>query len=234
MELLVATSVEVSACRRDASAQQTSQRGQQKQSEDHKRLPLSGSKLAMEAVVSPRNNTMFCRQEGKLMEDIREHYLSWLRDAHAMEEQALTMMNGMLSRLENYPVLRARLEQHIKETERQAAALSQLLEARDSGTSTVKDTLGKATALGQAMGGMFADDEVVKGTMASYTFEHMEVAAYKVLISAAAVLEDTAAIGVFEQNLAEEQDMADWLFDHMDQTTRIFLARDEAGLPARR
>lgn len=168
------------------------------------------------------------------MEDIREHYLAWLRDAHAMEEQALTMMKGMLSRLENYPVLCARMEQHITETERQAAALSKLLEGRDSGTSVMKDALGKATAFGQAMSGMFADDEVVKGAMASYTFEHMEIAAYKVLISTATTLEDTTALAVFEQNLAEEQEMADWLLDHLDQTTRIFLARDEAGLQARR
>ena len=168
------------------------------------------------------------------MEDIREHYLAWLRDAHAMEEQALTMMKGMLSRLENYPVLCARMEQHITETERQAEALRKLLEGRDSGTSVMKDALGKATAFGQAMSGMFADDEVVKGAMASYTFEHMEIAAYKVLISTATTLEDTTALAVFEQNLAEEQEMADWLLDHLDQTTRIFLARDEAGLQARR
>ncbi len=168
------------------------------------------------------------------MEDLRDHYLAWLRDAHAMEEQALTMMRGMLSRLENYPVLCARMEQHVKETERQAEAVRKLLEGRDSGTSLVKDALGKAGALTQAFSGMFADDEVVKGTMASYTFEQMEIAAYKVLISTASVLEDTTAIAVFEQNLVEEQDMADWLFDHLDQTTRIFLARDEAGLPARR
>ena len=57
-----------------------------------------------------------------------------------------------------------------------------------SSSSVMKDTLGKATALGQAMGGLFADDEVVKGTMASYTFEHMEISAYKVLVSTAAVL----------------------------------------------
>ena len=168
------------------------------------------------------------------MEDIRDHYLAWLRDAHAMEEQALTMMRGMLSRLEHYPVLCARMEQHVAETERQAAALRKLLEGRDSSSSVMKDTLGKATALGQAMGGLFADDEVVKGTMASYTFEHMEISAYKVLVSTAAVLEDSTAIPVLEQILAEEQAMADWLFDHMDQTTRIFLARDEAGIPARR
>jgi ferritin-like metal-binding protein YciE len=36
----------------------------------------------------------------------------WLRDAHAMEQHALTMLKGQESRLENYPQLRDRISQH--------------------------------------------------------------------------------------------------------------------------
>jgi len=38
----------------------------------------------------------------------------WLGDAHAMEQQALTMLKGKESRLENYPDLRQRISQHIR------------------------------------------------------------------------------------------------------------------------
>lgn len=168
------------------------------------------------------------------MDDLREHYHAWLRDAHAMEQQALTMMRGMLARLEHYPELSARIERHIGETERQAAALEDLLEGRDAGTSMMKDAMGKMAATGQAIGGMFATDEVVKGGMASYTFEHMEIIAYKVLIATARQLGDETAVAIFEQILTEEQDMADWLFDNMEKTAQTFLARDAADLLARR
>lgn len=168
------------------------------------------------------------------MEDMRDHYLSWMRDAHAMEEQALTMMRGMLSRLENYPDLSARIERHVAETERQCDLLHALLEERSTGRSVMKDTMARMVAAGQGLSGMFAGDEVVKGGMSSYTFEHMEIAAYKVLIATARMLGDAPAVAVFEQILAEEQEMADWLYDHLDETTRIFLARDEADMPARR
>ncbi|MBL8562079.1 MAG: ferritin-like domain-containing protein [Gemmobacter sp.] len=168
------------------------------------------------------------------MNDIRSHYLAWLRDAHAMEEQALTMMRGMVSRLEHYPELSARIEQHIAETEDQAGALRDLLDSRDTSTSMLKDAMGKMAATGQALSGLFAADEVVKGGMASYTFEHMEIIAYKVLIATARQLGDTAALSVFERNLAEEQAMADWLLAHMEETTRAFLTRDAADLPAGR
>ncbi|NGM46136.1 ferritin-like domain-containing protein [Rhodobacter sp. SGA-6-6] len=168
------------------------------------------------------------------MEETREHYLAWLRDAHAMEEQALTMMRGMRSRLENYPDLSARIDRHIAETEGQAEDLRRLLEGQDTGSSVMKDAMARMTATGQALSGMFVGDEVVKGSMASYTFEHMEIAAYKVLIAAAKQLGETGAVAVFERILVQEQDMADWLFDHLDQTTQIFLARDEANLQAKR
>lgn len=168
------------------------------------------------------------------MEEIRENYLAWLRDAHAMEEQALTMMQGMLSRLENYPALSARIRAHISETERQEATLRQMLEARASDTSMLKDLMGKMTAGGQALSGLFASDEVVKGSMASYTFEHMEIAAYQVLIATARALGDGAAVAEFEKILAEEQAMADWLAAHLPETTSLYLTRDAANLTAGR
>jgi ferritin-like metal-binding protein YciE len=32
--------------------------------------------------------------------------------------------------------------------------------------------MGKSMAMGQGMSGAFVEDEIVKGSMASYTFEH--------------------------------------------------------------
>lgn len=36
--------------------------------------------------------------------------------------------------------------------------------------------MGKLAAFGQAMGGMTTSDEIVKGAMASYVFETLEIA----------------------------------------------------------
>ncbi|EFD6852775.1 ferritin-like domain-containing protein, partial [Escherichia coli] len=52
-----------------------------------------------------------------------EHYHDWLRDAHAMEKQAEKMLESMASRIENYPELRSRIEQHISETKNQLSQL---------------------------------------------------------------------------------------------------------------
>ncbi len=51
----------------------------------------------------------------------QDHLLDWLRDAHAMEEQAITMLEAQASRLENYPALRRRVQEHLHQTRAQAA-----------------------------------------------------------------------------------------------------------------
>ncbi|SEO32133.1 Ferritin-like metal-binding protein YciE [Paracoccus alcaliphilus] len=165
--------------------------------------------------------------------EIHDMYLNWLRDAHAMEEQALTMLGSMSGRLVHYDHLHARVEQHIAETERQEKALRQLLE-RDSGTSLMKDLTGKAAATGQALGGVFASDEVVKGAIVSYAFEYMEIASYSVLIATARIIGDDEAIAVYEQNLAEEQSMANWLAQNMEATTDFYLRTLDSDGPEKR
>lgn len=110
------------------------------------------------------------------MTDPRGHLLDWLRDAHAMEEQAITMLNSQVERLENYPELRARMARHVEETKEQARLLSGCLARYDDDSSAMKDMIGKITAFGQGLSGVFASDEVMKGTLASYTFEQMEIA----------------------------------------------------------
>ena len=50
------------------------------------------------------------------MTDAREHLLDWLRDAHAMEQQAEQMLKAQAARIENYPALKARIEAHLEET----------------------------------------------------------------------------------------------------------------------
>lgn len=168
------------------------------------------------------------------MEQTRQNYLAWLRDAHAMEKQALTMMEGMASRLENYPQLRARIRDHIQETEGQLAALTRLLDRKGAESSPVKDTVGQVTAFAQSMSGLFTPDEVVKGTLASYAFENMEIASYRILITTAEQLGDAEAVEVLQDSLEQEEAMADWLASHSAQITRSFLSRAELMLPADR
>lgn len=164
------------------------------------------------------------------MTEAERHLDHWLRDAHAMEKQAEQMLTAQAKRIENYPELSARIEEHLAETRSQIERLEAVMDRRGESTSTMKDAAGKFTAMMQGFGGMLASDEVVKGGLASYAFEHFEIASYNALVAAAEAVGDTKTRDVCAEILREEEAMADWLADNLDEVTVTFLARDEAEL----
>ncbi|EDV0966415.1 ferritin-like domain-containing protein [Salmonella enterica subsp. enterica serovar Bredeney] len=164
-----------------------------------------------------------------------EHYHDWLRDAHAMEKQAESMLESMASRIENYPDIKARIEQHISETKHQITMLEEVLDRNGISRSVLKDSMSKMAAMGQSIGGMFPSDEIVKGSISGYVFEQFEIACYTSLLAAAKKAGDTASIPTIEAILKEEMQMADWLIKHILQTTEQFLLRSEAdGVEAKK
>jgi ferritin-like metal-binding protein YciE len=165
----------------------------------------------------------------------QEHLLAWLRDAHAMEQQAETMLESQIARLKHYPELRKKLEEHLEETRRQAQMVNDCIERLGGGTSAVKDTMGKMMAFGQGLSGLFVDDEVIKGSLASYTFEQMEIASYTILIAAAEACGDTTTAAICTRILKEEQAMANWLSAQTPNLVRAFLQLDNtSGIAAKR
>lgn len=153
--------------------------------------------------------------------------MEWLRDAHAMEEQSETMLAALAKRIENYPEVRSRVERHLEETKQQARDLRSCIERRGGDTSTVKDLAGKFVAMGQGLSGVVVGDEIVKGSMASYTFEHMEIASYTVLIAAADAVGDRETRSVCERIRSEEEAMAEWFEQNLPAVTATYLRREE-------
>lgn len=157
------------------------------------------------------------------MADMNERLDQWLRDAHAMEKQAEQMLEAQARRIENYPELKARIEQHVTETERQSERVRECLQRLGSDSSTLKDAGTKLMGLGQGLSGIFTSDEVMKGILASYTFEHMEIASYKILVATARRLGDMETARVCEEILQEEVAMARWLEERLEGLTEKFL-----------
>jgi ferritin-like metal-binding protein YciE len=163
------------------------------------------------------------------MASAEERLMEWLRDAHAAEEQAETMLSGMARRIENYPDLKARIEQHIGETQREAELVRGCIERRGGSTSTIKDASAKMVGLGQAMSGMFVGDEVMKGSIACSAFEAMEIASYRILIGTARQVGDEETARTCEQILQEEEAMASWLQQNLPTLTQQYLTREQTS-----
>lgn len=169
------------------------------------------------------------------MNNAEKRLVEWLRDAHAMEQQAEKMMQTQASRIENYPEVVQQLEKHIEETKRQIIQVESCLERYDKSESKLKDAAGKMTAFGQTFTGMFTADEVVKGCLAWTTFEHFEIASYRILIATAEEVGDHETKRICEGILKEEEAMANWLEQNTPKVVRQYLQRDEtSGASAKR
>jgi ferritin-like metal-binding protein YciE len=165
--------------------------------------------------------------------EAREVFITGLRNAHAMERQALSMMAPQIDRIENYPEVKQRLHQHAGETEGQIARLEGLLTQLGENPSALKDTVMSVAGGMAVMGHAPAGDEILKNSFANFAFENYEIAAYNSLITLAQSVGESTAVSVLEQNLAEEQDMADWLQANLSAVTEQYVALREAGATAK-
>ncbi|ULJ81612.1 ferritin-like domain-containing protein (plasmid) [Rhizobium sp. C104] len=150
-----------------------------------------------------------------------------------MENQALSIMKPQLSRIENYPKIGAKLDQHIRETEGQIVRLEEVLDGLNEGHSSLKDMALSLMGSMAAMSHTMAGDEILKNSFANFAFENFEMAAYKSLLTVAEVGGYGAASTALQANLAEETAMARWLDENIVSVTTKFLSLSEAGEKAK-
>jgi ferritin-like metal-binding protein YciE len=168
------------------------------------------------------------------MTETRDIVLTGLRNAHAMENQALAIMKPQVSRIENYPEVARKLEQHIAETEGQIERLERVLDAHGENKSALKDMELSFGGTMAAMGHTVAPDEIVKNSFANFAFENYEIAAYKSLLALAEAAGDTEAVGLLQSNLEEEEEMARWLDQNIEAVTLQYAALREQGETAKK
>jgi ferritin-like metal-binding protein YciE len=65
--------------------------------------------------------------------------MGWLSDAHAMEMQAIQLLENQARRIETYPELHRRIVEHLEETRGQLEKLERCIEDRGGTPSTLKD-----------------------------------------------------------------------------------------------
>jgi ferritin-like metal-binding protein YciE len=161
-------------------------------------------------------------------------FVTGIKNAHAMENQALSIMKPQASRIENYPDVEAQLKRHIAETEGQIGRLEQILDGLDEDKSSLKDLALSVAGTFAAVGHTVAPDEILKNSMANFAFENFEIAAYKSLIVLAGASGNEKAIADLELNLQEEIAMAGWLDGNIEAVTLKFASLKEAGETAKK
>jgi ferritin-like metal-binding protein YciE len=158
-----------------------------------------------------------------------ERLIYWLQSAYAMEEESLQLLVHIHERVENYHDLKAKIAQHIEETDGQKKLLAGCLERLQSSPSTLENFSAKISALSHRFAEDGTDDEIIRDIADCYTFEQQEIVRYIIIIEAAKTIGDHDTLGIAELILKQEVAMANWLLDHTPQITFAFLSRSTAN-----
>jgi ferritin-like metal-binding protein YciE len=157
----------------------------------------------------------------------RDIFVVGLRNAHAMEIQARELMERQSERLTDYPEVKQKVTEHLRQTEEQLKRLETCLEACGESTSSLKDTALSVAANVTAMAHSMAGDEILKNTFANNAFEHFEIASYKSLLALAGPAGAESSRPALETSLREEEQMASWIDANVQKVTMEYLAREQ-------
>jgi len=163
--------------------------------------------------------------EGKL----KDIFVTGLRNAHAMESQAETLLKRQIERLDKFPDLKMRLQSHLEETKSQQARLDRILGDLGESSSGLKDAAMSFMGNLAAAAHMPAQDEVLKNSLASFAFENYETAAYKSLITVAERVGAQSAVQPLQQSCREEELMAQFLANNLDSVTTRYMDMSLSG-----
>jgi ferritin-like metal-binding protein YciE len=141
-------------------------------------------------------------------EDIRSELVSYLRDAHAIEAQALQLLEAGPA-IAGFDALAAVFRGHLEETREQQRLVDERLRAHDARPSRFQSTGMRIGGLN--IGAFFAGQPDTPAKLAgfAFAFEHLEIAAYELLRRVAERAGDPGTVAVAERIMLQERAAAE-------------------------
>lgn len=154
-----------------------------------------------------------------------EQIITWLKDAHAMEQSLASVLELHIEAARELPDVRDRLSQHLEETEAHAERVRECLESLGAQPSAAKSIAGGFMGAMQGASTVLFEDQLVKNALADYAMEHFEMACYSSLIAAADDVGLTKIARTCGEILRDEAAMADWLELQIPELTLLHQLR---------
>jgi ferritin-like metal-binding protein YciE len=138
----------------------------------------------------------------------REIYISWLTDAYSLETTLISSLENHAKDAADFPELQQGLQMHLQQTRRHADLIKSCIDRQGESTSALKNSLSNIAGQMKNMLDACADDQVTKNTLDDFSAEHLEIASYSALITAAEQLGDVEIARICRQILQDEETAA--------------------------
>jgi ferritin-like metal-binding protein YciE len=176
--------------------------------------------------------TMFGREFGRFrlrrlntMDQLKAQMIKHVDEAHAMEQNVLRMLDGMISTTDDPEILDA-LEHHKMQTQNHADRMAQRLEAHGASPSAVKQIGGVLGAIMKMPLDLVRGEKSGRNARDAYATEHVEIASYELLRRIAQKAGDEETAQAAQEILAEEQAMAKVIEGHWDKFAELSLREE--------
>jgi ferritin-like metal-binding protein YciE len=153
---------------------------------------------------------------------VDEQLIKHIDEAHAMEQNVLRMLDGMISTTDDPEIVRE-LEHHRIETEGHAERMRERLAAHSATPSMVKQAGGILGALAKLPLDMVRGEKAGRNARDGFATEHMEIASYELLRRIAERAGDTETVTACTEIIAQEQTMADTIAANWDRFAELSL-----------
>ncbi len=156
-------------------------------------------------------------------EDIGKDLVKYLRDAHALEAQAMQLLETG-PQIAGFDALAEVFSEHLEQTKEHQQLVDERLAAHDSGPSRFQAGAMRAGALNLGTFFKAQPDTPVKLAGFAYAFEALEVGAYELLARVAQRAGDEQTAGVAQRILADERFAAERVAGTWDAAVEAGLA----------
>ena len=155
-----------------------------------------------------------------------------LEDLYALEAHEVQELEGHAKDAQHEPMIRQKIEQHLRESELHRDRIEQRLQALGASKPGFKASI--VNMVGQVLGGATGPrtSTLAKNACDEYASEHLEIAAYVELITLAQTMGDGDTVQMAQLNLRDEMSMQQWLIQHLPEVTLKGLEQEGIHVPA--
>ena len=154
--------------------------------------------------------------------NVQEQLDKYLTDVHAIELQALQQLRAAPGIAGDEEIARV-FSEHERETEDQERRVRERLEAKGTAPNKLKDVLGRLTGVPFVLFAKSQPDTTGKLVTHAYSYEHLELAAYKLLQHVANHASDEETVELASSIGAQERAMGERLAENFDRSVEVSL-----------